>query len=82
VQVEQVPTAVFEHGVDAPVAERPGLGHEHHPVSSKPSIDGGTASSGATIRRRASRSIAVHTLDQDTPNRRAIDAGVASIAVT
>jgi hypothetical protein len=32
VQVEQVPAAVFEHGVDAPVAERPGLGHEHHPA--------------------------------------------------
>jgi hypothetical protein len=51
-------------------------------LSSKPSIDGGAASPGAVTRPAVSRAIAAHTVDHDTPNRRAIDAGVASIAAT
>lgn len=53
----------------------------HITVSSNLIIAGAGTSAGATTRDWASRAIAAHTVDHDTPNARAIDAGVASMAV-
>jgi hypothetical protein len=53
----------------------------HITVSSNPIIAGAGTSAGTTTRDWASRAIAAHTVDHDTPNARAIDAGVAWMAV-